>query len=216
MDPDEAYYQGPGWYRTHVEVVNPSLNIRTLLHFEGAGQKTEVWVGQKRVARHVGGYDEWTVDITDAAAGQKSVPIAIFCDNSRDLEMIPSSLSDFSLYGGLYRYVNWRYVPAISLERVHVRDGIVSARLYNPGGLQKEVDVEVHISDPAGKRLYSMTKKLKPWAGEQEIARFKIDAPQLWSPAKPSLYSCLVTCDWQRVRERFGIRNVEWGRPRAV
>jgi beta-galactosidase len=148
VDPDEAYYQGPGWYRTHVEVVNPSLNIRTLLHFEGAGQKTEVWVGQKRVARHVGGYDEWTVDITDAAAGQKSVPIAIFCDNSRDLEMIPSSLSDFSLYGGLYRYVNWRYVPAISLERVHVRDGIVSARLYNPGGLQKEVDVEVHISDP--------------------------------------------------------------------
>src|ERR1035437_2763246 len=69
---------------------------------------------------------------------------------------------------------------------------------------------------PTGKRLYSMTKKLKPWAGEQEIARFKIDAPQLWSPAKPSLYSCLVTCDWQRVRERFGIRNVEWGRPRAV
>jgi beta-galactosidase len=106
--------------------------------------------------------------------------------------------------------VNWRYVPAISLERVHVRDGIVNARLYNPGGLQKEVDVEVHISDPAGKRLYSVTKKLKPWAGEQEIARFKIDAPQLWSPAKPPLYSCLVTCDWQRVRERFGIRNVEW------
>lgn len=92
VDPDEAYYQGPGWYRTHVEVANPSLNIRTLLHFEGAGQKTEVWVGQKRVARHVGGYDEWTVDITDAAAGQKSVPIAIFCDNSRDLKMIPSSL----------------------------------------------------------------------------------------------------------------------------
>jgi len=57
---------------------------------------------------HVGGYDEWTVDITDVAAqeikvNKGSVRIAVWCDNSRDLEMIPSSLSDFNLYGGLYR-----------------------------------------------------------------------------------------------------------------
>ena len=34
------------------------------------------------------------------------VAIAIRCANSRDLEMIPSSQSDFALYGGLYRFVN--------------------------------------------------------------------------------------------------------------
>src|SRR5271165_3943956 len=39
VDPDEAYYQGPGWYRTRVAVDNPFPNGRTLLHFEGAGQK---------------------------------------------------------------------------------------------------------------------------------------------------------------------------------
>ena len=139
VDPDEAYYQGPGWYRTNIAVANPFSNGRTLLHFEGAGQKTEVWVGEKRVGRHVGGYDEWVVDITDAAAGEKTVPIAIFCDNSRDLEMIPSSLSDFNLYGGLYRYVNLVYVPALSLERFHVNDGTISARLYNPSAVKESV-----------------------------------------------------------------------------
>lgn len=206
VDPDEAYYQGPGWYRTQVAVENPFPNGRTLLHFEGAGQKTEVWAGQKRVGRHVGGYDEWTVDITDAAAGQKSVPIAIFCDNSRDLEMIPSSLSDFNLYGGLYRYVNLRYVPAISIERVHVREGVVSARLYNPARLKDEVVLEIRITDPSGKIVHASSRKVKPWTGEQEIARFKIEEPQLWSPSTPSLYRLSVN----GIEERFGLRTVEW------
>jgi beta-galactosidase len=210
VDPDEAYYQGPGWYRTHVAVENPFPNGRTLLHFEGAGQKTEVWVAQKRVARHVGGYDEWVVDITDAAAGLKAVPVAVFCDNSRDLEMIPSSLSDFNLYGGLYRYVNLRYVPAISIERVHVHDGVVTARLYNPAGLKDEVKLEIRIADPAGKVIHTESPAMKPWNGEQPIARFKIDAPQLWSPEKPSLYRCSVMSGKHSVEERFGLRTVEW------
>jgi len=135
---------------------------------KGAGQKTEVWAGLKRVGRHVGGYDEWVVDITDAAAGLKEIPIAVFCDNSRDLEMIPSSLSDFNLYGGLYRYVNLRYVPPVSIERVHVRDGVVSARLYNPAGLKDEVNLDIRITDPSGKVVHASSRKLKPWVGSSQ------------------------------------------------
>ncbi len=127
VDPDGPYYQGPGWYRARVEVKNPFPGGRTLLHFEGAGQKTEVFVHTDKVGSHVGGYDEFTIDVTDQVNKRPKIsdqvaplPVAVFCDNSRDLEMIPSNLSDFNLYGGLYRYVNLVYVPAISLERVHV------------------------------------------------------------------------------------------------
>src|SRR5215216_6184472 len=66
VDPDVNYYQGPAWYRTALEIQNPYKNGRTLLHFEGAGQKTEVYVYTTKVGSHVGGYDEWTVDITEA------------------------------------------------------------------------------------------------------------------------------------------------------
>jgi len=34
--------------------------------------------------------------------------------------MIPSDLSEFNLYGGIYRHLNLVYVPLVSLERVHV------------------------------------------------------------------------------------------------
>ena len=90
------YYQGPGWYRQKLKLANPFPNGRTLLHFDGAGQKSQVFIGTKKVGEHLGGYDEWTVDITDATAkaGNGEVPLAVLCDNSRDAESIPSDLSD--------------------------------------------------------------------------------------------------------------------------
>src|SRR4051812_22202825 len=36
VDPDQGYYQGPGWYRVMLKPANPYPNGRTLLHFEGA------------------------------------------------------------------------------------------------------------------------------------------------------------------------------------
>ena len=43
VDPDERYYQGPGWYRTRLKAANPFPDGRTLLHFDGAGQKSQVY-----------------------------------------------------------------------------------------------------------------------------------------------------------------------------
>lgn len=68
VDPDAPYYQGPGWYRTRLKLENPYPRGRTLLHFEGAGQKTEVYLFTSKVGEHVGGYDEFTVDVTESAA----------------------------------------------------------------------------------------------------------------------------------------------------
>ena len=108
VDPDTRYYQGPGWYRKQIKVANPFPNGRTLLHFDGAGQWSEVFVGMDKVGGHVGGYDEWSVDLTDAVAkfeDKAAIPLAVRCDNSRDAETIPSDLSDFNRYGGIYRHV---------------------------------------------------------------------------------------------------------------
>src|SRR5277367_4968189 len=72
-DPDVPYYRGNGWYRTHVPIANPFKNGRTLLHFEGAGQTTTVYVGEKLAGKHTGGYDEFVFDITDPVSGSAQV-----------------------------------------------------------------------------------------------------------------------------------------------
>lgn len=229
VDPDERYYQGPGWYRTRLEAGDPFPRGRTLLHFDGAGQATTVFVNLTEVGGHLGGYDEWTLDITDAArqaladeATQGKVPLAIRCDNSRDAESIPSDLSDFNRYGGLYRHVHLEHVPAVSLERVHVlpvlADGkglvAIRGRLRNPEELTDAVSLSIEIRDPAGGIVHRIAKTLAPWEGEQELDTFTIPAPATWSPATPRLYACSVTLTsphgGHRVDERFGLRSVEW------
>ena len=200
VDPDEAYYEGPGWYRLSVTVANPYPNGRTLLWFEGAGQRAAVYVGLKKLAEHVGGYDEFTVDITDAVKEGKA-DVAVFCDNSRNLEMMPSDLSDFARYGGLYRHVHLVYVPAVAIERVHVDSKIeggkaavaVRTRFYGSGS----APVEIRVTDPAGKVVGSS-------------ASFTIDRPALWSPRTPNLYTCTVKCREQEISERFGLRTLDF------
>ena len=230
VDPDVPYYQGPGWYRTRIKIENPYSQGRTLLHFEGAGQKSDVYVYTTKVGDHIGGYDEFTIDITDAvpaalknANNKGLIPIAVLCDNSRDLEMIPSNLSDFNLYGGLYRYVNLLYVPPISLERVHVDSSLtpqgkavvtIRARIYNPGALKDELQVSTRVFDAEGKPVHNNSQTLSPWAGMRELTSFTVSAPALWSPSTPSLYRAEVLLRTahgeMKIMERFGLRSFEF------
>jgi beta-galactosidase len=230
VDPDEPYYEGPAWYRRPIRVRNPFDHGRTLLLFEGAGQKSEIFVANKQVGTHVGGYDEFVVDITDALAGSLTkappdadVPLAVFCDNSRDSETIPSELNDFHRFGGLYRNVTLSYVPAISLERVHIAVGMslavnaqvtIKARLHNPASLRDEVQLLIRIFDPNGALVRTATRKLPVWEGESVVADFKLENPELWSPNHPALYRCEVQLGsvygTVSAAERFGCRYFEF------
>ncbi|WP_246079332.1 glycoside hydrolase family 2 protein [Paenibacillus piri] len=209
LDPDGKYYQGQGWYRTKLHVNNPYPQGRTLLHFEGAGQRTDVYVYTQKVGSHLGGYDEFTIDITDAVEEARAIerykgliPVAVACDNSRELETIPSDASDFNLYGGIYRYMNLVYVPAVSLERVHVRAELADDRgscriavlgtLYNPLKLQDELDLTVRLNDSEGRELERFGLRSKPWSGAKQLVEYRLDNPALWTTEQPYLYSCTV------------------------
>jgi beta-galactosidase len=230
VDPDGTYYRGQGWYRTYLKIANPFASGRTLLHFEGCGQKSRVFVDLEQIAEHVGGYDEWIVDITDAAAkasanpeNKNGVPLVIVCDNSRDLEMIPSDFSDFNLYGGLYRYLNLVYLPTVSVERVLATpvlkdDGSaevsIRARLYNPAPVADSIKVSIRVFDPAGETVHTATGGPGTWNGEREITKLVIRKPQLWSPSHPALYRCEVALSSPHgestIVERFGVRHYEF------
>ena len=170
VDPDNNFYQGAGWYKTQLSVNNPYSQGRTILHFEGAGQKIEVYIYTQKVGSHVGGYDEWSVDITDAInAFMKSedakrfegkIPLSLRCDNTRDTEMIPSDLSDFNVYGGLYRYINLVYQPSLHFSSLQTYASVdkalkmgtldVKASFENYEQLSSAL-VQVKIYDPNGK-----------------------------------------------------------------
>lgn len=234
VDPDVNYYQGPSWYKTQLTIDNPYKNGRTILHFEGAGQKTEVYVYTTKVGSHVGGYDEFSIDITDAVEAFKKtdvykqqfkgkVPVAIRTDNSRDLEMIPSDLSDFNLYGGIYRYLNLVYVPALSFDKIFAlaeTDKVgkvgkvkVSARLYNPTEETQAV-VTIRLIDPNGKILQHVEKSIADFTNELSLADFLVKSPLLWTTEKPVLYSLETSVTTVSgtftQQEKIGFRHFEF------
>lgn len=227
VDPDVNYYQGPGWYRTMLNIDNPYKGGRVYLEFEGAGQKTEVYVYTTQIASHTGGYDEWKADITDAVEQFRSnpvcrerfggkIPIAIRCDNSRDTEMIPSDMSDFNLYGGLYRYVNLVYVPAFHPERIRInastdekgQQGEVSIELQMTEHAPQKMDLR--ILSPEGKEIKQVLLPA-PSQAAASSCRFTLKRPKLWSPDSPNLYTCIIEItgngDTLRTTERFGFRH---------
>lgn len=191
VDPDKNYYQGVGWYRTTLTVNNPYSNGHTLLEFEGAGQKTEVYIGQQKVGSHIGGYDKWTVDITSYG---DTIALAVRCDNSRDREMIPSDMSDFCLYGGIYRHVNLVYQPKdyTSEDAITVCGNQVSVAAPRSAWIT--------LTDPDGKIVRQ---------GENTGA-ITVSRPQLWDVDNPRLYTVSVRYGEQQFERKIGFRSYEF------
>lgn len=222
------YYQGAGWYRKYMEVKNPYQNGRIFLEFEGAGQETQVYVYTRMVGAHVGGYDRWKVDVTDAVSDflksadakrfKGKVPIAVRCSNARDTERIPSSMSDFNVYGGLYRHVNLLYQPAVSIEQVHLNADITSKQLeaefhFHRFSTNASANVMVKLLDPQGKVVFQ-TKQ--PWkvAGDSQKMTIKVGKPKVWDVNLPQLYTLeaqlKVGEGEQTYRTQVGFRTFEF------
>lgn len=215
VDPDLNYYQGPAWYRTTLHEKNPYPGGRTLLHFEGSGQKTDVYIHTTKVGSHVGGYDEFTIDITEAIAAFKNhkafqqqfkgkIPLSVRTDNSRDLELIPSDLSDFNLYGGIYRHLNLVYVPALSIDKIFASPKVdkqgksgtlgINARFYNPSG-KSNARVSLQLLDPKGKLVKSWEETKSLSSGDIVFNDIVIKKPVLWTTQTPALYKLFISVE---------------------
>jgi beta-galactosidase len=224
-DPDTPAYRGSGWYRTKIQPANPYPGGRTMLLFEGAGQTSEVFLGVTRVGNHTGGYDEFAIDITDTlktAATKGGVALSVHCSNKRDLDRMPSDLSDFTLYGGIYRPVHLVYLPALALETVHTsptwKPGETSATVRISARLQgtsaSQIPFTIKLYDATGAIAAEQQLRKPVWQGEADLATLTIPAVQTWSPEKPTLYRCEVTMgsgsDVSVVTHRFGIRHTQF------
>jgi len=235
VNPDVAYYQGPAWYRYYI---NPALikeGGRSILYFEGAGQKTKVYIYDQLVGSHIGGYDEFRIDITEetknflsqkelAASFNNMIPLVVRVDNSRDLEMIPSDLSDFNIYGGLYRNVSLLSLPEISIERVQITPKTdaenrkaeikIKTCLYNPDNHNLPASLKYTIKDPDLKIIATGSIDNIETSSKDISIKVNLKKITLWDIDNPSLYSLelqLTTSEGTDIiTDQFGLRTFEF------
>jgi len=79
-DPRYHYFTGPTWYRKSFRW-EPDADKRTILHFDGVYYECSVWLNNKKVGDHEGGYTPFQFDISDHLISGEN-HIAVRVDNN--------------------------------------------------------------------------------------------------------------------------------------
>ncbi|MBO4217873.1 MAG: beta-galactosidase, partial [Clostridia bacterium] len=203
-------------YRRKFNVIKAD-GMRTVLNFEAVYFRAEVYVNEKPVGSHDGGYTPFSFDITDAVNDGENVLVVWCCGDPRNGRE-PSGKQCLNYYSkncnytrstGIYQPVWLETVPEKHLKSVKLdtyEDGSVYARLSLTGDGDAEVTLTASLD---GKKAASF--KGTATTGDY-TAVLNVKEPRLWSPASPTLYDLKIEIrkgDYvDRVQSYFGIRTV--------
>lgn len=137
------YYRGKGIYEKQF-FYQSKKGMRYFLSFEGANQTSTVFLNEKFVGEHKGGYSAFSFEISPyMMEGENRVKVIV--DNSYDKNIIPH-VGDFNMYGGIYRPVRF-----LEKEGEHFilsfwgTNGILANAILNDGDLSGNVNLEIRI-----------------------------------------------------------------------
>ena len=103
------YYEGLLWYQRDFEYHAKAGN-KVFVHVGAANYMASVFVNDKHVCDHEGGYTQFDCDATAALKdGNNFIVIAV--DNTRKPERVPTMKTDWWNYGGITRDVSLIEVP---------------------------------------------------------------------------------------------------------
>jgi len=182
-------YEGVLWYERDFNA-EPKAGTRAFLHIGAANYRSHVWVNQKRVCDHEGGFTPFDCEITAVLhPGSNFVVIAV--DATRLVDGIPSVGYDWFNYGGLTRDVSLVTVPHAFIDDYDVH--LAHGPAWQPGNT--ELTGYIHVLDASAGTAVTLDI---PEAGVQTNLKTEADgrAPftvkasklTLWSPETPKLY----------------------------
>jgi beta-glucuronidase len=141
-DPQVQLHVGDAWYQTRFRVPRGWTGQRVVLRFDSATHRAAVWVGDRQVAEHEGGYTPFEADITELVEPGMESLLTVVVDNRLTWQSLPPGyiedtpdglrqryFHDFFNYAGLHRSV-WLY----STPATHVKDIVVVTDLEGSAG----------------------------------------------------------------------------------
>jgi hypothetical protein len=180
------------WYRRTFTV--PSSwreGQRLLLHFDAVDWQTTVYLNGREVGTHKGGYDRFTVDVTDAltASGPQELVVGVFDPTDRGGQ--PLGKQRLSPGGIFYTPVSgiWQTVWMEPVSRAHID------RLdMTPDVADRALRLTVHATDVTDELAVVTARDGQRIVGTvtgpvDSALRVPVPDPKLWSPDRPFLYS---------------------------
>ncbi len=210
QDPTLFRFEGVVWYQRDFNF-QPAPNTRTFLHIGAANYLSHIWVNQRRICDHEGGFTPFDCEVTAALhSGSNFVVIAV--DSTRHVDDIPSVSYDWFNYGGLTRDVSLVTLPQHFIDDydVHLAHNATFA-----ASSADHISGYVHVEGAAAGTAVSL--KI-PEAGVSQTvttdaqgrAAFDVRANglTLWSPEHPRLYDVTLASGDDHLTDSIGFRDI--------
>ena len=209
VDDSPGFHRGTGWYRRNIQVDSSMLNRSLYIFFEGANQRTELFVNHHRVGEHIGGYTFFCFDITPYIKEGENL-LAVRVDNSYDSDIPPLS-ADFTFFGGIYRDVSLISVSPVHISTTHyASSGVyvstpeitkekalvdICTMLSNTQTEREKILVEHKIFSATGECVAASKKKVIVDTQKEQAFKTQIvvNHPELWDIEHPNLYRLQTT-----------------------
>ncbi|GIZ09598.1 glycoside hydrolase family 2 protein [Flavobacterium sp. UMI-01] len=224
-----GYYQGEAWYRTQVSIPEAMVNERVFIRFEAVGKEAQVYVNEKNIGEHKGGYAAFCYEITDFITQNTPVNIAVKVSNAPNFKMIPVDDNLFNHYGGMYRPVQIFSTPKTNISPTfYASSGVFVAQKE----IKKEaatIEIRTHLStqsatnskikykivDAKNQIVAQKEQVLPPFKKDSLVATlFEIKNPILWNGRKnPHLYTVQISLEannkTDQIHQTFGLKTFE-------
>ncbi|KAM0209464.1 hypothetical protein ACHAQI_006513 [Fusarium lateritium] len=207
------------WYQRSFEVSDDWKDKTVLLHFEAVDYNSTVFVNGEEKTTHIGGYDRFTVDITDDVKFGQSNELLVFVNDPTDDQVIPIGKQTLRPSHIFYRSCSgiWQQVWLEAVPKDYITELDLSA------DADGTVSVTVHTSQNSS----SPAKVVIEGLNDEDLAShdgttnkeftFTAKSPKLWWPDSPTLYNLTVTLDsGDKVQSYTGFRTISKGKVENV
>ena len=204
------------WYQRAFMVKSPAAGERTLLHFGAVDYQATVFLNDRQVGEHAGGYQNFDLDITDALKpGTNTLLVKVYDPtdsgpNPHGKQTLKPEGVEYTATSGIWQTVWLERVPATYIQGLKLSPDVNSSRL--------RVDVDVS-GDRAGLEIEAVARVGKAIIATQRLSHgqtieLPIKNPRLWSPDGPFLYDLQLrllrgTTTVDQVQSYFGMRKIE-------
>lgn len=205
------------WYRRTFEAPSLRHGERLLLHFEAVDHTCSCRVNGATVGNHIGAYDAFAFDITNALVeGTNEIALCVADATEQSGQVRGKQRLDrgdiwYTAQSGIWQSVWLEIVPDARIENAQLTGSAsglitITAQFLVLPGAHQPASMGIDLFDGAGTPV---ARIVQPVDGTACALSLQVPEPRPWTPDDPHLYRVVLTYGADVVDSYCGLRDVQ-------